>query len=55
MLRLSINEAHTNHYFSKGEVENNRVAYYMLSLVTKIDDLMRLMKKCAKKEKREKK
>lgn len=55
MLRLSINEAHTHHYFSKGEVENNRIAYYMLSLVTKIDDLMRLMKKCAKKEKKEKK
>lgn len=52
LLRLCINEAHTHHYFSKGEVDNNRVAYYMLSLVTKIDDLMRLMKKCAKKEKK---
>lgn len=49
MLRFCINEAHVLHYFNKGEDKNNKVAYYLASLVTRIGDLVNLMKKCSKK------
>lgn len=48
-LRMCIEEARINKYFSKEETTNNREAAYLGSLVTKISDLVITMKKCSKK------